>query len=130
MVQRRWVVLAAKTRRCCCLIGGVGVRGAKFRLAPFDRDQTEHPENPQGLPVGAQLCPYPGREADFLVTIDSRSWFAVAAKQSAPSIEPSPTHLWDHLRMPWAHQVVLEGKRDFVQHAIRCVPARQVLGGL
>jgi len=28
------------------------------------------------------------------------------------------------------YQVVLEGKRDFVQNNIRCVPARQFLGTL
>jgi hypothetical protein len=28
------------------------------------------------------------------------------------------------------YQAVLEGKPDFVQHAIRCVPARQFLAAL
>jgi hypothetical protein len=28
------------------------------------------------------------------------------------------------------YQLVLEGKRDFVPHEIRCAPARQFLGAL
>ena len=71
-----------------------------------------------------------GREVDFLVTVDRRPWFAVEAKLSATTIEPSLTYFRHRLRIPWAYQVVLEGKRDFVQNDIRCVPARQFLGAL
>lgn len=70
------------------------------------------------------------REVDFLVTRDRKPWFAVEAKVSATSIEPSLTYFRDRLRIPWVYQVVLEGKRDFVQNGIRCVPARQFLGAL
>ena len=52
------------------------------------------------------------------------------AKLSATTIEPSLTYFRDRLRIPWAYQVLLEGKRDFVQNDIRCVPARQFLGAL
>ncbi len=71
-----------------------------------------------------------GREGDFLVTVDRRPWFAVEAKLSATTIEPGLAYFRDRLRIPWAYQVVLEGKRDFVQNGIRCVPARQFLGAL
>jgi hypothetical protein len=54
----------------------------------------------------------------------------VEAKLSATTIEPSLTYFRDRLRVPWVYQVVLEGKRDFVQNDIRCVPARQFLGAL
>ena len=71
-----------------------------------------------------------GREVDFLVTLDRKPWFAVEAKLSATTIEPSLRYFRDRLRIPWVYQVVLEGKRDFVQNDIRCVPARQFLGAL
>jgi len=71
-----------------------------------------------------------GREADFLVALDRKPWFAVEAKLSATTTEPSLTYFRDRLRISWVYQVVLEGKRDFVQHGIRCVPARQFLGAL
>ncbi len=71
-----------------------------------------------------------GREADFLITVDRRPWFAVEVKLRAMSIEPSLAYFRDRLRVPWVYQVVLEGQRDFVQHDIRCVPARQFLGAL
>jgi predicted AAA+ superfamily ATPase len=71
-----------------------------------------------------------GREVDFLVTVDRRPWIAVEAKLSATRIEPSLTYFRDRLRIPWVYQVVLEGKRDFVQHGIRCVPARQFLAAM
>jgi hypothetical protein len=54
----------------------------------------------------------------------------VEAKLSATTIEPSLIYFRDRLRIPWVYQVVLEGKRDFVQNGIRCVPARQFLDGL
>ena len=71
-----------------------------------------------------------GREVDFLVTLDRRPWFAVEAKLSATTIEPSLTYFRDRLRIPWVYQVVPEGKRDFVRNDIRCVPAWQFLGAL
>jgi hypothetical protein len=49
---------------------------------------------------------------DFLVTLDRKPWFAVEAKLSATTIEPSLAYFRDRLRIPWVYQVVLEGKRD------------------
>lgn len=71
-----------------------------------------------------------GREVDFLITVDRKPWFAVEAKLSATTIEPSLAYFLNCLRIPWAYQVVLKGQRDFVQNGIRCVPARQFLGAL
>jgi hypothetical protein len=67
---------------------------------------------------------------DFLVTLDRKPWLAVEATLTATTIEPSLIYFRDRLRIPWAYQVVLEGKRDFVQNGIRCVLARQFLGAL
>jgi len=69
-----------------------------------------------------------GREIDFLVTVDRKPWFAAEAKLSATTIEPSLKYFRDRLRIPSVYQVVLEGKRDFVQNVIRYVPVRQFLG--
>ncbi len=52
------------------------------------------------------------------------------ATLSATTLEPSLAYFRDRLRIPWAYQVVLEGKQDFVQNDIRCLPARQFLGAL
>lgn len=69
-----------------------------------------------------------GREIFCLQAKSAYGVAAVQAKLRATSIEPSLTYFRDRLRIPWAHQVVLEGKRDFVQHGIRCLPAPQFLG--
>jgi len=71
-----------------------------------------------------------GHEVDFLVTVDRRPWFAVEAKLSGTTLDPSLAYFRDRLRIPWAYQVVLEGSRDFTQNGIHCVPARQFLGAL
>ena len=46
------------------------------------------------------------------------------------AIDPALIYFRDRLKIPWSYQVVLEGKRDFVQHGVRCVPARQFLAAL
>jgi uncharacterized protein len=71
-----------------------------------------------------------GREVDFLVTVKRKPWFAVEAKLAATAIDPSLRYFRDRLRLPWAYQVVLDAKRDFVEDGIRCLPARQFFGAL
>lgn len=71
-----------------------------------------------------------GREADFLVTLGRKPWFAVEAKTTETAIDPSLTYFRDRLRIPFAYQVVLDGTRDFVQDGVRCLPASQFLGAL
>lgn len=36
----------------------------------------------------------------------------------------------DRLKIPWAYQVVREGRRDFVENGVRCVPAADFLTAL
>jgi hypothetical protein len=50
--------------------------------------------------------------------LDRRPWFAVEAKLTATTIDPSLIYFRNRLRIPWVYQVVLEGKRDFVQNGI------------
>lgn len=71
-----------------------------------------------------------GREVDFLVTIGGKPWFAVEAKVSATDLDPALTYYRDRLKIPWTYQVVLEGRRDFVQNGIRCLPAGKFLSAL
>jgi len=81
----------------------------------------------------AELCylrDRAGREVDFLVLLDQKAWFCVEAKVSETSIDPALLYFRDRLRIPWCYQVVLEGKRDFVDRGVRCVPARQFLASL
>lgn len=72
----------------------------------------------------------PGREVDFLVTVDRKPWLAVEAKTAETAIDPSLTYFRDRLRIPFAYQVVLDSTRDFVQDGVRCVPASQFLAAL
>ena len=71
-----------------------------------------------------------GREMDFLVAVDRKPRFVVEAKLAATTIDPSLRYFRDRLRIPWAYQVTLDGRRDFVQDGIRCLPVRQFLGAL
>jgi predicted AAA+ superfamily ATPase len=71
-----------------------------------------------------------GREVDFLVTANRKPWIAVEAKVSDTAIDSSLTYFRDRLKIPFAYQVVLEGRRDFVENGVRCLPAADFLGAL
>jgi len=71
-----------------------------------------------------------GREVDFVVTVGRKPWFAVEAKLGETTIDPSLRYFRERLRIPWVYQVVCDSRRDFVEDAVRCVPARQFLGAL
>jgi uncharacterized protein len=71
-----------------------------------------------------------GREVDFLLVVDRKPWLAVEAKVAETSIDPSLTYFRDRLKIPFVYQVVLEGKRDFVEKGVRCVPAKDFLSAL
>ena len=71
-----------------------------------------------------------GREVDFLVVLNRKPWFCVEAKVSEASVDPALVYFRDRLRIPWSFQVVLDGKRDFVEDGVRCLPARQFLAAL
>ena len=71
-----------------------------------------------------------GREVDFLVLLDRKPWFCVEAKVSETAIDPALVYFRERLQIPWSYQVVLDGKRDFVERGVRCLPARQFLAAL
>jgi predicted AAA+ superfamily ATPase len=71
-----------------------------------------------------------GREVDFLVTANRKPWFAVEAKLADTAIDPALVYFRDRLKIPFAYQVVLEARRDFVQHGVRCLPASAFLSAL
>ena len=71
-----------------------------------------------------------GKEVDFLVTIKGRPWLAVEVKVSETAVDPSLVYFRDRLRIPYAYQVVLDARRDFVERGIRVVPAHAFLAGL
>lgn len=71
-----------------------------------------------------------GREVDFLITADSKPWFAVEAKLTSQSIDPSLRYFRDRLGIPFAYQVALDGTRDFVKDGIRCLPAHVFFSAL
>ena len=48
-----------------------------------------------------------GREVDFLVTADSKPWFAVEVKLREDRADPSLKYFRDRLEIPWAYQVSL-----------------------
>ena len=66
----------------------------------------------------------------FLVTVASKPWFAVEAKLSDDEIDPSLRYYRDRLDIPWTYQVVFEGRRDFVEDGVRCLPAHVFFSGL
>ena len=71
-----------------------------------------------------------GREVDFLITASGRPWLAVEAKLSDIGIDSSIRYFQQRLKIPFAYQVVLESRRDFVEDGVRCVPAADFLAAL
>jgi predicted AAA+ superfamily ATPase len=71
-----------------------------------------------------------GREVDFLVTVDKKPWFAVEAKVSGDEIDASLQYFRTRLKIPFAYQVVQDGRRDFVEEGVRCLPAWKFLRAL
>jgi hypothetical protein len=81
----------------------------------------------------AELCylrDRTGREVDFLVLLDRKPWFSAEAKVSETAIDPALVYFRERLQIPWSYQVVLDGRRDFVERGVRCLPARQFLSAL
>jgi len=71
-----------------------------------------------------------GREVDFLVTASRRPWFAVEAKVKETHIDPALVYFRERLGLRLCYQVVLEGRRDFLQDGVRCLPADRFLAAL
>ncbi len=70
------------------------------------------------------------REVDFLVTVDRKPWFAVEAKVSEEEAVRPLRYFGERLKIPFLFQVVLKGRRDFVENRVRVLPAAKFLGGL
>ncbi len=71
-----------------------------------------------------------GREVDFLVLFDSKPWFAVEAKLSDETVDPSLRYFRDRLKIPFCFQVVRNGGKDVVKDGIRVLPAATFLAGI
>jgi len=71
-----------------------------------------------------------GREVDFLLLFKRKPWLAVEVKTSETSIDPALVYFRERLGTPWTYQVVLDGRRDFVEDGVRCLPAHKFLGAL
>jgi len=71
-----------------------------------------------------------GREVDFLVTAGRKPWFAVEAKLTEIRVDPALKYFRDRLKIPLAYQVVRDTRQDFVEDAVRVMPADRFLGAL
>ena len=88
-------------------------------------------EDRDGHPVAlTYLRDRTGREVDFLVTHKGRPWLAVEVKLAATRVDPALVYFRDRLEIPWAYQVTLEGRRDFVENGVRVLPAASFLSAL
>jgi len=70
------------------------------------------------------------READFLVTIDRKPWFAVEAKLSEESVSPSLLYFKDRLKIPFAYQLVRKPAVHTLSRGVHIVSADRFLAGL
>jgi hypothetical protein len=64
------------------------------------------------------------------VTVSRWPWFAVEAKVTETRIDPAFIYFRERLGLRLCYQVVLDGRRDFVQDGVRCLPADRFLGAL
>ncbi|MCI0469462.1 MAG: AAA family ATPase [Nitrospirae bacterium] len=70
------------------------------------------------------------REVDFLVTINSKPWFAVEAKVNDTRLSPSLLYFKEKLALPYMYQVVKKDKTDRLEKGIRIISAGKFLSGL
>ncbi len=71
-----------------------------------------------------------GREVDFLIVVGNKPWFAVEAKLSDAKVDRSLRYFKNKLGIPWAYQVVLNARKDYMEDGVRVVPADRFLGSL
>jgi predicted AAA+ superfamily ATPase len=71
-----------------------------------------------------------GKEADFLVAVDGKPWFALEAKLSDASVSRSLLYFKRKLDIPLAYQVVAGPRIDVVKDGVRVVSAGRFLAGL
>lgn len=70
------------------------------------------------------------REVDFLVTINSRPWFAVEVKLNDTILSPGLLYFKDRLSIPHVYQVVKKENTDRVEKGARIISAAKFLAGL
>jgi hypothetical protein len=70
------------------------------------------------------------REVDFLVTIDSKPWFAVEAKYNDTALSPHLLYFQKRLSIPYIYQVVKNRTIDKLENGARIISAGKFLTGL
>jgi len=70
------------------------------------------------------------READFLVSVDGKPWFAVEAKVSSKETSASLAYFSKKMKIPFSYQVVRQGGVDFIKDRIRFISASKFLTAL
>ena len=70
------------------------------------------------------------READFLVTVDRKPWFAVEAKLADESISPDLRYFKDRMKIPFAYQLVNKAGIHKIVRDVRLVSADRFLAAL
>jgi len=58
------------------------------------------------------------------------SWPHFEAKVADTEIDKNLIYFRDRLKIPRVYQVVLEGRRDFMEDGVRCLPAHRFLSAL
>lgn len=71
-----------------------------------------------------------GREADFLVTVDGKPWFAVEVKEADQEISKTLGYFQERLRIPFVYQIVRTPGVDVLKKNTRLVSADVFLNGL
>lgn len=71
-----------------------------------------------------------GREVDFLVTCDSKPWFAVEVKSSSAKVAGNLKYFAKKIDIPFLYQVVLENNIDYLNDSIRVMSADKFLSAL
>lgn len=70
------------------------------------------------------------READFLVSVDGKPWFAVEAKISPKDTSPSLAYFSKKIKIPFSYQVVRQEGVDFIKDRIRFISASKFFTSL
>ncbi len=70
------------------------------------------------------------READFLVTINKKPWFAVEVKLNDTSLSPGLLYFRERLAIHYVYQVVKKERTDMLEKGARTISAGKFLAGL
>jgi predicted AAA+ superfamily ATPase len=88
-------------------------------------------EDQEGYRIGLHyLRDADKREVDFLMTFDHKPWFAVECKKGGHDVNPALNYFGERLKIPYLYQLILEGKRDFLDGRVRVMPASKFLSVL